>query len=903
MKTFSVVILFTVFAMAHSTATAIEISDLRTSNITSSSVTISWVTDEPSGAQINYGPTLEYGSMVTDKEVDVHTHWLRITGLSPKTQYHFEAISGDAKSNGEFRTAPIVFGDTYTVHSKVHKPDGIPAEGAIVYLKAKHPANSDFSTLVSILTSSDGSWVFDLGNLREQPSLQPFSWAVGDEMVVQINGGPNENAEGTYTVNGDSPQSLDSLSLTKSAEVVFLDPNLEATIREALNKPEGPITDKDLAGLTELEAVLRDIMNLTGIEHCVNLQTLNLQENQIIDISPLSMLNNLQTLNLFANQITDISLLSELTNLQLLDLGVNQLTNISPLNRLANLIDLSLGNNRIIDISPLSILTNLQKLDLPGNQLTDISSLSGLINLQSLNLSGNQLTDISPLSGLINLQWLFLQDDQIIDISSLSGLNNLQSLSLSDNQITNLSPLSGLNNLQRLFLFDNQITDISSLNGLTNLQMLRLSDNQIIDISPLSKLTDMRLLFLDHNQITDISPLAGMAKLGEHESVWADTRDDISIYLGLSGNRISDISPLVSNTGLGEGDGIDLSDNPLNSKSYDTYIPQLQARGVNVLFDEASYGILTGTVVDADTGEPIERVVIKVNGNPVQTDREGNFELSLPSDKYNVTASAKGYLIESKEVEVNPDETKELSLSALPALEIWPGDTDNDGKISILDILPIGRFWGKEGDKREPQEIKWQIGLTPIRNWNPKEAAFADADGNGIVDENDVLVIPQNWRAERSEVAAAPESGNVMKLLADRNLLDKYRKMYQVLGEMKDSKGAIVLREFLGKMIIESKPKGSMLLANYPNPFNPETWIPFVLAEGNEVEIRIYDIIGREVKKLEVGYRNAGYYLDKRRAVKWDGRNEQGELVASGVYIIELRSAKGRTIRKIVMAK
>ncbi|MBM3240604.1 leucine-rich repeat domain-containing protein [Candidatus Poribacteria bacterium] len=97
---------------------------------------------------------------------------------------------------------------------------------------------------------------------------------------------------------------------------MFPDPNLKAAIREALNKPEGPITDEDLAGLTQLDASERGIIDLTGIEYCINLQYLHLGWNLISDISPLSNLTNLQWLMLWINQISNISPLSSLTNLQ-----------------------------------------------------------------------------------------------------------------------------------------------------------------------------------------------------------------------------------------------------------------------------------------------------------------------------------------------------------------------------------------------------------------------------------------------------------------------------------------------------------------------------------------------------------------------------------------------------------
>ena len=92
--------------------------------------------------------------------------------------------------------------------------------------------------------------------------------------------------------------------------IVFVnipDPNLEAAIREAIGKPTGPITEEDLQGITSLDAGGRGIEDLTGLEHCTNLQELRLWDNQIADISPLSGLNNLQLLHLCDNQIANIS--------------------------------------------------------------------------------------------------------------------------------------------------------------------------------------------------------------------------------------------------------------------------------------------------------------------------------------------------------------------------------------------------------------------------------------------------------------------------------------------------------------------------------------------------------------------------------------------------------------------
>ncbi|MFQ6041223.1 MAG: FG-GAP-like repeat-containing protein [Candidatus Poribacteria bacterium] len=93
------------------------------------------------------------------------------------------------------------------------------------------------------------------------------------------------------------------------------------------------------------------------------------------------------------------------------------------------------------------------------------------------------------------------------------------------------------------------------------------------------------------------------------------------------------------------------------------------------------------------------------------------------------------------------------------------------------------------------------------------------------------------------------------------------------------------------------------LLENYPNPFNPETWIPYKLPEDTEVTIRIYSAAGQLVRTLNMGRRSAGAYLDKNRAAYWDGRNDEGSKVASGVYFYTLQSDKFSATRKMTLLK
>ena len=98
-------------------------------------------------------------------------------------------------------------------------------------------------------------------------------------------------------------------------------------------------------------------------------------------------------------------------------------------------------------------------------------------------------------------------------------------------------------------------------------------------------------------------------------------------------------------------------------------------------------------------------------------------------------------------------------------------------------------------------------------------------------------------------------------------------------------------------------PEETVLLQNYPNPFNPETWIPFKLAENTRVEIGIYDISGRLVRRLNLGYLKAGSYVDRNEAARWDGRNEVGEKVSSGIYIYRMKVGARSFIKRMIISK
>ena len=99
------------------------------------------------------------------------------------------------------------------------------------------------------------------------------------------------------------------------------------------------------------------------------------------------------------------------------------------------------------------------------------------------------------------------------------------------------------------------------------------------------------------------------------------------------------------------------------------------------------------------------------------------------------------------------------------------------------------------------------------------------------------------------------------------------------------------------------KPEQDLLLQNYPNPFNPETWIPYQLSVDSPVTVSIYDSIGVLVRTLSLGMQSAGFYNSRGRAAHWDGRNSQGELVASGTYFYYLSTPSFHQTRRLVIIK
>ncbi|MBM3237115.1 T9SS type A sorting domain-containing protein [Candidatus Poribacteria bacterium] len=152
-----------------------------------------------------------------------------------------------------------------------------------------------------------------------------------------------------------------------------------------------------------------------------------------------------------------------------------------------------------------------------------------------------------------------------------------------------------------------------------------------------------------------------------------------------------------------------------------------------------------------------------------------------------------------------------------------------------------------------------------------------------------------------SDVNTALASLNRDTMLALATTLDNYNNLG---GDISAAPGLLPKMQAPEPQIAPIVvPRETRLLANYPNPFNPETWIPFELAEAANVKIEIYDMTGRLVRMLDLGYRPEGYYVDRSAAAYWNGRNFSGERVANGVYFYQLTAGDFSAVRRMLILK
>ena len=170
-------------------------------------------------------------------------------------------------------------------------------------------------------------------------------------------------------------------------------------------------------------------------------------------------------------------------------------------------------------------------------------------------------------------------------------------------------------------------------------------------------------------------------------------------------------------------------------------------------------------------------------------------------------------------------------------------------------------------------------------------------NGDEVVNIQDLVLVAG---ALGSEAAAPALHQQTLAMLTAADVQGWLTQAQQIaLTDPTYLRGIAVLEHLLAALA----PKATVLLSNYPNPFNPETWIPYQLAEPTDVMLTIYDTNGTEVRRLDLGYQLAGYYTDKTKAAYWDGRNQLGEPLASGLYFYTLTAGEFTATQRMVILK
>ncbi len=279
-------------------------------------------------------------------------------------------------------------------------------------------------------------------------------------------------------------------------------------------------------------------------------------------------------------------------------------------------------------------------------------------------------------------------------------------------------------------------------------------------------------------------------------------------------------------------------------------------------------GVLSQTSVTLGAGK-FEMITLEVTGDAFT--KSGDYEVI-------VTATSAGDKSKSAKV------TTKTNIKLAP---VTPWDVNGDGVVNVFDLVLIGSQFGKYG-----------AGLA------------GDVNGDGTVNIFDLVIVGAHF-GETTKPAAAPSAlfssdfdmPNPAEITAsDRAAL---AKLLDALEQNENAAGLITVKNLLRTLLEKSPvlPKQTRLLPNFPNPFNPETWMPYQLAESTNVTVTIYDAFGRAIRQFDLGRQSAGNYTGRERAVYWDGRDNSGQEVSSGLYFYTLKTDTLTQTRRMVIVK
>ncbi|MBI1923618.1 leucine-rich repeat domain-containing protein [Candidatus Poribacteria bacterium] len=706
----------------------------------------------------------------------------------------------------------------------------------------------------------------------------------------------------------------------------------------------------NLTNLTNLDLQGNSIRDIGPLANLTHLTVLGLGGNQIANISVLVNLTNLQWLTLWGSQIDNFSPLANLTNLTYLDLGGTQIGNqIGQLVNLTNLTELFLYYNGIGDISLLTNLTNLTYLNLAGNQITDISALSGLIHIgghpsfvdSDLDLSYNNISNIQPLvdnpgidaGDVVNLTGNSLSDESIGKVNRVlrprgvkvlgvpiivPDIEGPHALSLDGDgdlvEVTNVHfSYQALTLEAWVYMNDsNTIREIIGTPDNNNSFQLEIWEGRVIMFDAVTDATRLitepdtfqlkkwhhiagvydgttSIIYVDgkpvvqgsatgSSDLVDATIRIGSETYGgsqfwygllDEVRVWNVARTQADIQSTMNTTLHGDEPGLVGYWNFDDGTARDRSPNGNHGTLVgDAGIMPLVRPWFPPIGDVSGDGKITAF----DASLILQYVVGLIDHFPADA-------LASPPD-----IAPRDYTLSVAEVSAKMGQRVTVPVRIADTAGLTAGGirlTYDPNVLKAVDVTTNltlnGAYW-----KANPS-LNGEVRFAFVTTEPPTPALPGDGEGG----RPDSLPLQGEGRGGGTlfnvefEVLPAPE-GRVSPLTLESVELAGSKHIHTVDGTL------TVL------------PSRSVLLQNYPNPFNPETWLPYQLSA---VTIAIYDSGGRFVRQLDIGSQRAGVYIDRQRAAYWDGRNEAGERVGSGIYFYHLRAGGYSDVRKLVILK
>ena len=722
-----------------------------------------------------------------------------------------------------------------------------------------------------------------------------------------------------------------------------------------------------LIELRELWISDNPVSDFSPLKGLKNLTHLWLDDTPLSDLSPLAGLINLERLSLWRTNLSDLSPLTGLINLRDIYITLGNISDLSPFAGLVNMKSIFVWDNPVSDLSPLVGLTKLELVNICGGDISDLTPLTKLPNLKVLELYSNDISDISPLTGLTKLNELNLGDNAISDISPLAGLTQLEWLRVDSNNISDFSPLDGLDENIPILWFDNPgfpkggpkiegpwlwalLPDteldrdrdlLSEVSGGTVTEVEIATHGAVqgesigkdvwtsLKLPPTGRIEDMLKRSIPGGVI--YGSLALYSPREQETTIYVGSIRVLKVYLnGVlihyharhgGTNDYSDFFPVTLNQGrnvllvavltdsnafvgfepgteytvTNPGVGYTFSKRPIHLD--DTFTLDIRAENItdlagwqfDIAFDPTileAVNVSEGDFLKIDGGSTffqggsIDNAAGKIRGLNAARVSSGGVSGTGTLLQVRFKAKAAGETELALQNVQFGDVTGTIIAAGPHQIRITveeglaTGDVNRDGVVSILDLILIAQQLGRRVAAGSP----------------------VDLNGDGVVSILDLILTARSLGNTTASAAPAigAESVNAAMIeawIAQARLEDD--------GSLAFKQGIEILEKLLASLI----PEETALLRNYPNPFNPETWIPYQLAESAEVTLTIYDMNGKLVQRLAMGHQAAGMYQSRSRAVYWDGRNQLGESVASGLYFYTLTAGEFTATRRMLILK